>query len=151
MLYCKKMENGDLSGPQSLPYAHGNISGFDNLPEEMLNEHGWFRFEESAMPEFNPRSQFVQDQMMLEGKVAKRVYFVREKPAEQMEAEKARQMDSVRAQRNRLLAACDWTQMADCPLSAQMKADWADYRQALRDIPSQDDPFAVVWPVAPGA
>ena len=57
---------------------------------------------------------------------------------------------AVRAERDRLLAACDWTQVADAPLTASEKAAWADYRQTLRDVP-QDfaTPDDVVWPEAP--
>lgn len=53
----------------------------------------------------------------------------------------------VRAERDRLLAASDWTQVADAPVDS---AAWAVYRQALRDIP-QDfaTPDAVVWPTIP--
>lgn len=150
MLYCKMMENGELSGPQTLPFAHGNISGFNNLPPEMLKDHGWFPYQEVMAPEFDSRTQFVESQMMLEGDVAKRKFFVREKPAEQVQREKDQQMAMVRAKRNKMLSDCDWTQMSDSPLSAQQKADWADYRQALRNVPSQEDPFAIVWPTAPG-
>lgn len=35
--------------------------------------------------------------------------------------------------RNGLLAASDWTQVADAPVDRQA---WADYRQALRDFPA---------------
>ena len=53
--------------------------------------------------------------------------------------------------RRELLAACDWTQGADSPLSAASKAAWAVYRQALRDITLQPDwPLTVVWPEPPG-
>lgn len=38
--------------------------------------------------------------------------------------------------RNNKLSACDWTQTADSPLSDSKKAEWATYRQALRDIPN---------------
>lgn len=55
--------------------------------------------------------------------------------------------DEIRAQRNALLAACDWTQVADAPVD---QAAWAVYRQELRDIPDQPGfPADVVWPVAP--
>lgn len=55
--------------------------------------------------------------------------------------------DQVRAQRNALLAACDWTQLADAPVD---DLAWAVYRQALRDIPDQAGfPASVEWPVAP--
>jgi hypothetical protein len=56
----------------------------------------------------------------------------------------------VRAERDRLLTACDWTQVADAPLTADEKQAWADYRQALRDVPQTfDSPEDVVWPEAP--
>ena len=55
--------------------------------------------------------------------------------------------DSIRAERDALLAASDWTQVADAPVDA---AAWATYRQQLRDIP-QDfaSPADVVWPAVP--
>ena len=55
--------------------------------------------------------------------------------------------DRVRAERDGLLAASDWTQVADAPVDQQA---WAIYRQKLRDIP-QDfaSPDDVVWPAAP--
>lgn len=54
----------------------------------------------------------------------------------------------VRAQRNRLLSASDWTQLPDVPLAA--KEAWATYRQALRDVTEQLDPFSISWPTPPG-
>lgn len=57
----------------------------------------------------------------------------------------------VRAARKRLLQMCDWTQTVDAPLSAAVKAAWATYRQALRDITTQPDPFNVTWPTPPQA
>jgi hypothetical protein len=53
----------------------------------------------------------------------------------------------VRAKRNQLLAASDWTQYAD--VSIPNKSEWATYRQALRDVTNQSDPLNIVWPVAP--
>ena len=71
--------------------------------------------------------------------------------AEQEAAYKAHldeeQADSVRADRNARLAACDWTQLADAPVDA---AAWATYRAALRDVPQQEGfPWNVTWPDAP--
>lgn len=54
---------------------------------------------------------------------------------------------SVRAQRNQLLADSDWTQVADAPVD---QAAWAEYRQALRNIPQQSGfPLSVDWPDRP--
>jgi hypothetical protein len=56
----------------------------------------------------------------------------------------------VRRRRNALLAACDWTQAADSPISTTDRSAWAEYRQALRTLPETiTDPASIVWPVAP--
>ncbi|WP_207260873.1 tail fiber assembly protein [Desulfovibrio sp. Huiquan2017] len=58
--------------------------------------------------------------------------------------------EAVRAERDRRLAACDWTQMPDAPLDDTARAAWTVYRQALRDVPQQEGfPWVVVWPVGP--
>jgi len=41
---------------------------------------------------------------------------------------------NVKATRKVLLLSTDWTQAADSPLSDEKKAEFATYRQALRDI-----------------
>jgi len=60
----------------------------------------------------------------------------------------ARSWDRLRTKRNSLLASSDWTQSPDSPLDN--KADWATYRQELRDLPaSTEDPADPTWPEAP--
>ena len=51
----------------------------------------------------------------------------------------------VRKERDALLAACDWRASTDVTMSTA----WRDYRQALRDVPSQLPD--VTWPTAPDA
>lgn len=56
--------------------------------------------------------------------------------------------ESIRSQRDSLLAATDWTQAADVPQA--IKDMWSPYRQALRDVPQQAGfPENVVWPTQP--
>ena len=62
-------------------------------------------------------------------------------------------LKSIRATRRNKLDQSDWTQFADSPLSDTKKAEWATYRQALRDLPQQypdaitnDD---IIWPTKP--
>lgn len=54
---------------------------------------------------------------------------------------------AIRDKRDKLLANCDWTQIDDSPKKAMQ--EWLDYRQALRDITKQADPFNIIWPVKP--
>lgn len=75
--------------------------------------------------------------------------------AEQYEAycfaKDAEQGKVVRADRNRRLAECDWTQLDDSPLNPEAKSAWAFYRENLRMVPQQDGfPWNVQWPPEPG-
>lgn len=60
---------------------------------------------------------------------------------------------TLRDLRNELLLECDWTQTGDTPLTDSKKAEWATYRQALRDLPSSHttitDITSVNWPSPP--
>ena len=42
--------------------------------------------------------------------------------------------EQIKLWRNAELAATDWTQLPDAPVD---KTAWAEYRQALRDLPAQ--------------
>ena len=64
--------------------------------------------------------------------------------AEELQARVDTQWQAIRIQRNQMLKDCDWTQLADSPVD---KTAWAAYRQALRDITVQSDPFNIEWPV----
>jgi len=54
---------------------------------------------------------------------------------------------NIRRERNDLLSDSDWTQVADAPVN---QLTWANYRQALRDITTQEGfPFNVTFPAKP--
>ncbi len=55
-----------------------------------------------------------------------------------------------RATRDGLIAACDWTQIPDAPVTSAQRAAWVTYRQALRDVPAQAGfPATINWPIKP--
>ena len=58
--------------------------------------------------------------------------------------------EQIRQQRNALLVRSDWTQLPDAQLTSEQKAEWATYRQTLRDITAQAGfPATINWPIAP--
>jgi hypothetical protein len=66
-------------------------------------------------------------------------YTVVNKPQDQAEG-------AVRNKRDRLLSDTDWMALSD----NAMTPEWASYRQALRDITTQEGfPFSVDWPAKP--
>ena len=57
---------------------------------------------------------------------------------------------NVRSERDRKLAACDWTVLADSPLTTAKKTEWKTYRKALRDISAAAGfPHTMEWPTEP--
>ena len=46
----------------------------------------------------------------------------------------------LREERDKLLKDSDWTVFIDSPLSDEKQAEWATYRQSLRDIPENFTP-----------
>lgn len=57
-----------------------------------------------------------------------------------------------RFRRNQLLAECDWTQLSDNGLTEEQRSEWAQYRDALRNVPQQEGyPATVTWPDSPAS
>lgn len=84
----------------------------------------------------------------LRGDYVTQVWNVRDMTPDEVEVATNNQWDLVRAERNWKLTSSDWTQLPDAPVDA---AIWASYRQELRDVTKQADPFAIIWPEVPGA
>lgn len=118
-----------------------------------INEQGGYQFRLFPGGEENP-SLFDWDGMIP-------LYkwdggYVKLRTEEEIEAERALASlptaDEVRAQRDKLLAETDWTQVLDAPISAESREAFRVYRQALRDITEQAGfPADVVWPEMPEA
>ena len=64
-----------------------------------------------------------------------------------LEAYKPDMWGEIREKRDDLLLETDWTQNPDVPDAT--KAKWQTYRQALRDVPLQSDPYNITWPTKP--
>ena len=121
-----------------------------------INEKGGYQFRlivDGVQTEDNPNLLDWKDVIPVpaykweNGEVVKRA-------EEEIEAERAilslPTADEVRAQRKKLLAETDWTQVLDAPIDTETREAYRTYRQALRDVPEQEGfPTAVVWPELP--
>jgi len=74
----------------------------------------------------------VEALFLVEGEL---MYIKAKRWMEQPEAVKA----NLRPERDRLLAASDWTQLNDTTLPEEVIAAWATYRQDLRDLTDEID------------
>jgi hypothetical protein len=59
--------------------------------------------------------------------------------------------DSIRSKRNQLLAQTDWVVARAYERAEPVPKNYIDYRQALRDITNQADPYNITWPILENA
>jgi hypothetical protein len=61
----------------------------------------------------------------------------------------SKQWNLVRAKRDQLLSGTDWMIIKSIESGVELDETWSDYRQQLRDITDQENPFSITWPTKP--
>jgi hypothetical protein len=80
----------------------------------------------------------------------KPTFIVRDATKEELKVRTDLQSEGERLVRNKLLLQTDFFDLIDSPLSKEKKEEYKAYRQALRDITSQEGfPFNIQWPKLP--
>jgi hypothetical protein len=117
------------------------------LTDEQATHFGVHQLKLVELPYYDPATQTREHgpAVLIDG-VWTQNYIVSDLSADESAAKVGAQWNIIRAERNKLLVESDWTQLPDAPVDA---AAWATYRQALRDITDQANPFAVIWPESP--
>jgi hypothetical protein len=132
----------------TLRTSHPNVSfpANANLTNELLAEWGMYVVTPTPMPNDYTKNIIEGTPVLTDG-----VYYQNWIQTNASQAEIDYRIENqwffVREIRNGLLSECDWTQLADIP--NETKAIWSEYRQSLRDITSQTNPFSITWPVKP--
>jgi hypothetical protein len=126
-----------------------NFCRVAKLTPEQVEHFGVHQLKLVTPPYFDPATQKREHgpALLIDG-VWTQNYIVTDLDDGEAAAKAEAQWNVIRAERNAKLVASDWTQVADAPVDA---AAWADYRQELRDITQQDDPFNITWPSEPEA
>ena len=140
-------ETGAVMYESEFRALYPNTSMPQQLSEELLNDFGADVVLEG--PQASPtryQVSFADGVEQLEGKWYTK-WSVADMDADAITAKDAEQAAAMRKQRDEKLAECDWTQVADAPVN---KAAWATYRQALRDVTTQEGfPWTFTWPSKP--
>lgn len=135
-----------------IEYVNGTFgaTGLDreDLPTDALKARGLLRLEPSASPmiDLNKTSAFVYE---VRNDTVYMNWTVTDKTGDELTMAVERKWAQIRSDRRVYLKESDYTQMPDVPLTSEMKAKWLEYRQQLRDITKQSDPFSLVWPTIP--
>jgi hypothetical protein len=141
--------NNEINYPYSLKKLrenNTNISFPSELTENLMGE--WDIYEVRATPMPNDYTKNISEGTPI---LVECVYYQNWQQVDATESEINLRIENkwneIRELRNELLIECDWTQLGDIPEST--KNLWTIYRQELRDITNQSNPFNIVWPVKP--
>lgn len=149
--YVKVNEDGTAAS-QRLYFAHqvsaetGTALAPDDAPPQ-----GWESYIEPERPE-----GLTKYDILVFGELEKtdggwtQTVTLSQADADQQQEIDGRKTLAARKQRNDLLSRSDYTQLLDADLTDEQKAQWAEYRQKLRDI-TEDAGFPVYhrWPQPP--
>jgi len=139
--YIRRLATGEWDNP----VIDENLDAM--TPEDVL-ACGYYPFEPVNGPnpdiDYNATYEYV-----LFDNVVRMVWTLERKTGPELQRAMRDKWAQVRAERNQLLSGCDFTRLDDAPVTPEKRAEWATYRQALRDITLQPDPFAIVWPTDP--
>jgi len=148
MLYIY-IENNQVQGsPKELPTNWKNISNFYLLDNQQLKQNGWYPYRLVEI-QLNENEIINGSNIVIEENEVVEYQTKRTKTQQELENEVEGQWLRIRRKRNKYLTETDWTQVPDSPLTNQKQTEWQVYRQSLRDITSQVDPFNISWPTPP--
>ena len=141
-MFIAKVENGNIGEIIDFRTYFGNTT---SVTDEQLMAQGFVRVNLHRDHNRLTQKLISCDPVLENGWVYK--VAVADLTAEEIQSAKDSAMAQIRGTRNNLLAACDWTQIAD---STADKTVWATYRQALRDVTGQTGfPWTITWPTQP--
>lgn len=113
------------------------------IPDEVLAEHGVYPVKATLAPEIDAKTHSHAHDAQIIGGEWVQVWEVAQLPLGRAEA-------NVRASRDDLLQDTDWVVAKAYEAGTPVPTEWASYRQALRDITTQEGfPYSVTWPTKP--
>lgn len=127
-----------------------NISFPSEITDEFLVEYNIFKVKMLPTEHFDYTQYAIPLNPFFENGVWKQGYEIVDKTEEQLALEFKAQSKGIRQKRNKLLLESDWVVAKAYEFETEVPQEWKEYRQALRDIPSQEGfPFVVIFPQLP--
>lgn len=127
----------------------GHRDDFLSVPKAEYNAQGWYDLEPTPQPAIDINAYARHEVYLDPENIARYRWTVTLKTGNDLAQATRDKWQIIRVDRTSMLISSDFTQVADAPITAEKRAEWATYRQALRDITTQTDPFTIVWPASP--
>lgn len=129
-----------------------NFCRVAKLTPEQRKKFGVYPLKLVTPPPFDPNLQIRENgpALLINGQWVQN-WLISELEPEMAVRSAEAQWNFVRSRRNDFLTATDWWVTKAAETGVELAADKQAYRQALRDITEQADPFNIIWPTEPGA
>jgi hypothetical protein len=131
---------------KELREAYPNVSLPAELSEEALSDWGMYSVTSTQMPNDYTKNITEGTPVLTDGVYYQNWIIVNATESE-INYRLENQWEEIRLIRNELLKESDWTQLSD--VSQTIKDLWTVYRQELRNITNQQNPFNIEWPIKP--
>ena len=120
------------------------------IPDATLAEYGVYHLKPVDRPLVDYTKNTIEGAPAQINGIWTQVWEITDATAGEIEARTQEKAQSVRIQRDALLASTDWLVIKAQEIGASITTEWATYRQALRDITAQEGfPHSVNWPAKP--
>ena len=146
-----KLENGNIRYPYTiseLKLENPNTSFPAVLTNEVLESFDVYYVESTEYTD-DYTKKIEEGTPILSDSSYIQVWNIIDATEEEISAKLEEKWVEIRIMRDALLAQSDWTQFQDSPISGTTLVEWQTYRQSLRDVTSQQNPYNLSWPAKP--
>jgi hypothetical protein len=121
-------------------------TGSTEFTPELLESYGYYELNKLMPTSHSEEETYDMDITPYEsGSCYYLGYTIRKKTEEELDIHYKHQWITIRTHRLKLLQETNYMGNSDYPITNE----WREYRQALRDITEQGNPFDIIWPNKP--
>jgi len=113
----------------------------ETFTDQEIADAGWVAA--PVMPTYNP------DTHRIEWNSETNSWYLDEISAEELAERITMAWQGVRSERDDMLSCTDYMVVKATETGTPIPSAWSEYRQGLRDITTQSDPFDITWPTEP--
>jgi hypothetical protein len=146
-----KLKDGNIIYPYTLDdlkRENSNVSFPSSVTNDILENFGVY-YVHAVNTNDDYTKNIVEDTPILSGSVYIQSWVISDATEEEINIKKEEKWIEIRDIRDSLLVQSDWTQFQDSPITGSKLTEWQTYRQSLRDITNQSNPFSLTWPTKP--
>ncbi len=118
----------------------------DETIETLASSSIYLVIENESFPSHTEYQSIVEQTPIQSGSVYIQAYSVED--VDTAEVNEGR-LEYIRGKRDELLLETDWVVLPHSPITGSDLDEWIQYRQDLRNITNQENPFEIIWPTKP--